>query len=98
MSVNIHSSAIIHRDADIGADVEIGAFAIVGEGCTIGDGSVIAPRATLERNVILGPTVKVGIGTILGGPPQDLKFAGEETTVEIAEGTVIREYATVNRG
>jgi len=94
----IHPTAIISPDADIGADVEIGAFAIVGEGCTIGDGSVIAPRATLERNVILGPTVKVGIGIILGGPPQDLKFAGEETTVEIGEGTVIREYATVNRG
>jgi UDP-N-acetylglucosamine acyltransferase len=94
----IHPSAIISPDADIGADVEIGAFAIVGEGCTIADGSVIAPRVTLERNVILGPSVKVGIGTILGGPPQDLKFAGEETTVEIGEGTVIREYATVNRG
>jgi len=97
-ALRIHPTAIISPDADIGADVEIGAFAIVGEGCTIGDGSVIAPRATLERNVILGPTVKVGIGTILGGPPQDLKFAGEETTVEIGEGTVIREYATVNRG
>lgn len=94
----IHPTAIVSPDADIGADVEIGAFAIVGEGCTIGDGSVIAPRATLERNVMLGPAVKVGIGTILGGPPQDLKFAGEETTVEIGEGTVIREYATVNRG
>jgi UDP-N-acetylglucosamine acyltransferase len=97
-ATRIHPTAIISPGADIGADVEIGAFAIVGEGCTIGDGSVIAPRATLERNVILGPTVKVGIGTILGGPPQDLKFAGEETTVEIGEGTVIREYATVNRG
>jgi UDP-N-acetylglucosamine acyltransferase len=38
------------------------------------------------------------MGTILGGPPQDLKFAGEETTVEIGEGTVIREYTTINRG
>jgi UDP-N-acetylglucosamine acyltransferase len=97
-AARIHPTAIISPDADIGADVEIGAFAIVGEGCTIGDGSVIAPRATLERNVILGAAVKVGIGTILGGPPQDLKFAGEETTVEIGEGTVIREYATINRG
>lgn len=94
----IHPTAIISPDADIGADVEIGAFAIVGEGCTIGDGSIIAPRATLERNVSIGPSVKVGIGTIVGGPPQDLKFAGEETTVEIGEGTVIREYATINRG
>jgi UDP-N-acetylglucosamine acyltransferase len=94
----IHPTAIISPDADIAPDVEIGAFAIVGEGCTIGDGSVIAPRATLERNVTLGRSVKVGIGTVLGGAPQDLKYAGEETTVEIDDGTVIREYVTVNRG
>jgi UDP-N-acetylglucosamine acyltransferase len=78
--------------------VEIGAFAIVGEGCTIGDRCVIAPRATLERNVILGADVKIGIGTVLGGDPQDLKFRGEHTTVEIGEGTIVREYSTINRG
>jgi UDP-N-acetylglucosamine acyltransferase len=94
----IHPTAIVSPDAELGADVEIGAFAIVGEGCSIGEGCVISPRATLERNVVLAPMVKVGVGTILGGPPQDLKFAGEETTVEIGEGTVIREYATINRG
>ncbi|MDP9200567.1 MAG: acyl-ACP--UDP-N-acetylglucosamine O-acyltransferase [Gemmatimonadota bacterium] len=94
----IHPTAIISPDAEIAADGEIGAFAIVGEGCTIGAGSVIAPRATLERNVTVGSSVKVGIGTILGGAPQDLKYAGEETTVEIGDGTVIREYVTVNRG
>jgi UDP-N-acetylglucosamine acyltransferase len=94
----IHPTAIVSPDAEIGSNVEIGPFAIVGDGCTIGDGSIISPRATLERNVTLGPLVKVGVGTIIGGPPQDLKFAGEETTVEIGEGTVIREYATINRG
>ena len=94
----IHPTAIVSPDADIAADSEIGAFAIVGEGCTIGTGCVVAPRATLERNVTLGLSVKVGIGTILGGAPQDLKYAGEETTVEIGDGTVIREYATINRG
>jgi UDP-N-acetylglucosamine acyltransferase len=94
----IHPTAIISPDADIAADVEIGAFAIVGEGCTIGEECVISPRATLERNVTLGRAVRIGIGTIIGGPPQDLKYAGEETTVEIDDGTVIREYATINRG
>ncbi|HJP60528.1 MAG TPA: acyl-ACP--UDP-N-acetylglucosamine O-acyltransferase [Gemmatimonadaceae bacterium] len=94
----IHSTAIISPEAEIGSDVEIGPFAIVGENCVVGDGCVIAPRATLERNVTLAANVKVGIGTILGGLPQDLKFAGEETTVEIGEGTIIREYTTINRG
>lgn len=94
----IHSTALISPEAEIGSDVEIGPYAIVGENCVVGDGCVIAPRATLERNVTLAANVKVGIGTILGGLPQDLKFAGEETTVEIGEGTVIREYTTINRG
>src|SRR6476661_296943 len=94
----IHSTAIISPEAELGSGVEVGPFAIIGENCVVGDGCVIAPRATLERNVTLAANVKVGIGTILGGLPQDLKFAGEETTVEIGEGTVIREYTTINRG
>ena len=94
----IHSTAIISPEAEIGSNVEIGPFAIIGENCVVGDGCVIAPRASLERNVTLAANVRVGSGTILGGLPQDLKFAGEETTVEIGEGTVIREYTTINRG
>ena len=94
----IHPSAIISPDAEIASDAVVGAFAIIGENCTVGSGCVISPRATLERNVTLGQNVKVGMGSILGGMPQDLKFAGEETTVEIGDGTVIREYATINRG
>ena len=94
----IHPSAIISSDAEIASDVEIGAYAIIGDNCTVGSGCVISPRATLEQNVTLGLNVKVGVGTILGGLPQDLKFAGEETTVEIGDGTIIREYTTINRG
>jgi UDP-N-acetylglucosamine acyltransferase len=94
----IHSSALVHSSAQIGTGVEIGPFAIVGEDCVVGDGCVIAARATLERNVILGTNVKVGIGTVLGGDPQDLKYKGERTTVEIGDGTTIREYTTINRG
>ena len=98
MNARIHPTAIVHDGVELGADVEIGPFAIVGENCRIGDGCVIAARATLERNVMLGAGVKVGIGTVLGGDPQDLKFKGEMTTVEIGEGTTIREYTTINRG
>jgi UDP-N-acetylglucosamine acyltransferase len=94
----VHPTAIVAPDARFGADVEIGAFAIVGEGCALGDGCVVAARATLERNVALGANVHVGSGSILGGPPQDVKYRGEETTVEIGDGTVIREYTTINRG
>ena len=98
MSVRVHPTAIVSPDVQMGVDVEIGPYAIVGEGCTIGDGCIVAPRAMLERNVILGTNVKVGSGSILGGDPQDLKFGGEHTTVEIGDGTTIREYSTINRG
>jgi UDP-N-acetylglucosamine acyltransferase len=97
-TTRIHPSAIISPDAQLGEGVEVGPFALVGEGCVIADGCVIGARATLERNVRLASNVRVGVGSVLGGDPQDLKFRGEVTTVEIGEGTTIREYATINRG
>ena len=98
VSSGIHPTAIIAPSAVIGDRVEIGPYAYVGDECVVGDGCVIAMRATLERNVTLAQGVKVGIGSVLGGDPQDLKYKGEHTTVEIGENTVIREYATINRG
>lgn len=94
----IHPTAIVSSRAELGQNVEVGPFAIVGDGCVVGDECQIHARATLEQDVKLGNRVKVGIGSVLGGPPQDLKYGGEQTTVEIGDGTVIREYVTVNRG
>jgi UDP-N-acetylglucosamine acyltransferase len=98
MSNRIHPSAAIDADAVIGDNVTIGAGAIIGPRCTVGDGCVIGARAILEENVRLGREVKIGIGTVLGGLPQDLKFKGEETWVEVGDRTTIREYSTINRG
>lgn len=98
MSKLVHPTAIVSPDAQLGVGVEVGPFAIIGPGCVVGDECVIGARTTLERNVILASRVRVGSGTILGGDPQDLKYRGEHTTVEIGEGTTIREYSTVNRG
>ena len=95
---SVHPTAIVSEDARLAKGVEVGPFAIVGPGCEVSEGCVLAPRSTLERNVKLARNVRVGIGAVLGGDPQDLKFQGEETTVEIGEGTVIREYSTINRG
>lgn len=94
----IHPSALVDPRAEIGAGVEIGPWAIIGPHVRIGDGCHIAARASLERNVRLGDRVQVGVGAILGGDPQDLKYRGEETWVEIGDDTTIREYATINRG
>jgi UDP-N-acetylglucosamine acyltransferase len=94
----IHPTAIIAPSAVIGSGVEVGPYAYIGDECVVGDGCVIAMRATLERNVTLASGVRIGIGSVIGGDPQDLKYKGEHTTVEIGENTVVREYATINRG
>jgi UDP-N-acetylglucosamine acyltransferase len=98
LSSGIHPTAIIAPSARIGERVDIGPYAYVGDDCVVGDGCVLAMRATLERNVTLAAGVKIGIGSIVGGDPQDLKYKGEHTSVEIGENTVVREYATINRG
>jgi UDP-N-acetylglucosamine acyltransferase len=98
VSVRIHPTALVDPGAVLGHDVEIGPWAIVGPSVFVGDRCRIAARATLERNVRLAADVQVGDGSIIGGPPQDLKFAGEETWVEIGAGSVMREYVTINRG
>jgi UDP-N-acetylglucosamine acyltransferase len=98
VSVRLHPTALVDPGAQLGEDVDVGPFAIVGPDVTVGDGCRIAARATLERNVRLGRGVRVGIGSVVGGEPQDLKYGGEETWVEIDDGTVLREYSTVNRG
>ena len=98
MSPRIHPSAVVDRDAELAGGVEVGPFAIIGPGVSVGPDCVIGPHATLERNVRMAGGVRVGQGSVLGGDPQDLKYRGEETWVEVGEGTVIREYTTINRG
>ena len=97
-AVHVHPTALVDPGAELGAGVTVGPYAIVGPQVTIGDGSVVAPHAVLERNVRLGARCRVGVGAVIGGEPQDLKFKGEETWAEIGDDTLIREYVTVNRG
>lgn len=98
MTARIHPTAIVDASAVLGQDVEIGPWAIVGPRCTLGNGTQIAARATLEQNVRLGERVTIGIGAVLGGDPQDLKYRGEETWVDIGDDSSVREYSTINRG
>ena len=95
MSVSIHPSAIVDPGAELGRDITVRPFAIIGPGVTIGDGSWIGPHATIEHDTRLGSRVRIGQGTVVGGDPQDLKYRGEETWVEIGDETVIREYSRI---
>src|SRR4051812_2027304 len=97
MSSRIHATAVIDPEATLGDNLDIGPFAYIGPDVTIGDGCVLDARATLTRSVRLGSRVHVGTGAALGGPPQDVKYAGNETLVIIGDDTHIGEYSTVNR-
>lgn len=94
----IHRSALVDPTAQVGQDVAVGPFTIIGPNVVIGDHSQIAAHVVIERNTRLGAAVRVGYGTVLGADPQDLKYKGEETWVEVGDGTIIREFCTINRG
>jgi UDP-N-acetylglucosamine acyltransferase len=97
-ATHVHPTASVDPAAELGSGVAIGPYAVIGPNVTIGDGAVIGPHAVLERFVRIGAGCKIGVGAILGGLPQDLKFKGEETWVEIGDGTEIRDLTTINRG
>ena len=94
----IHRTALVDPTAHLGHDVSVGAYTIVGPRVTVGDRCALAAHVVIERNAKLGAGVKIGYGTVIGNDPQDLKYEGAETWVEIGDGTVLREYCTVNRG
>jgi len=94
----ISDKAQIASSAEIGKDVEIEALASIGEKARIMDGAVIGQGAVIGRNTTIGAFTKVSPYAVLGTPPQDLKYAGEETFCEIGKNCTIREFVTVNRG
>jgi len=98
LSNKIHPTAIVGSKAELGLDVEVGPFSIIEDDVRIGSGSVIASSVLVAAGTRLGSGCKVSHGAVLGTAPQDLKFGGEATELVIGDNTVIREYATLNRG
>jgi UDP-N-acetylglucosamine acyltransferase len=94
----VHPSAVVSVEARLGEGVRVGPFAVVEGRVTVGPGSVIDPHARLIGPLVLGAENRVGTGVVLGGAPQHLAYAGEETALEIGDGNVFREYVTVHRG
>lgn len=94
----IHATAIVHDDAELGADVSVGPGAIIGPGVVVGDGTSIGSHVLIERDTVIGEECSIHHGAVLGTDPQDLKFEGERAQLLVGDRTVIREYATLNRG
>jgi len=94
----IHPTALIDASAQLGSDTTVGAYTIVGPGVVIGDRTRLGPHVLVERDTIVGADCVIHNGAVLGTDPQDLKYAGEPTELRVGDRTVIREFATLNRG
>jgi UDP-N-acetylglucosamine acyltransferase len=84
--------------AQIGVNVEIGPFTTVSGNVVIGDGTWVGPNVTIMDGARIGKGCRIFPGAVISAIPQDLKFDGEETTVEVGDNTTIRECCTLNRG
>ncbi|MDR1454679.1 MAG: acyl-ACP--UDP-N-acetylglucosamine O-acyltransferase [Tannerella sp.] len=90
--------SVIHPEAKIGNNVIIGPFVVIEKEVSIGNNCRISPHAVILDGTSVGHNCQIFSGAVVGGIPQDLKFAGEKTTVEIGDNTTIRECVTINRG
>lgn len=94
----IHPTAIVDAAARIAADVEIGAYSVVGADVEIGSGTVIGPHTVVMGPSKIGRDNRIFQFSSVGDAPQDKKYQGEATWLELGDRNVIREYVTLNRG
>jgi UDP-N-acetylglucosamine acyltransferase len=94
----VHSTAIVDPGARLGPGVRVGAYTIIGPNVTVGEGTTVGPHVLIERDTQVGAHCVLAKGAVLGTDPQDLKYQGESTSLVVGDRTVIREYATLNRG
>lgn len=93
----IHPTAIVASDAELGEGVVIGPFAVIESGAKIGDGTIVEAHAIIRHSTTIGKRNVIGHGSVIGGDPQDRKYKGEPTYLEIGDDNVFREFVTVHR-
>ena len=94
----IHKTAIVDKKAEISGKAIIGPYSIVGPNVKIGDGAEIQSHANIIGNTIIGNNTKIFPFASIGTNPQDLKYKGEKTKLEIGSNNIIREHVTINTG
>ena len=95
---HIHPSAVIETGAELADDVQVGSHCYVGAHVKIGSGSVLLHHSAVEGYTTIGKQNVIGSYSVIGGHPQDLKYRGEPTRLEIGDRNQFREYVTVNTG
>lgn len=98
MKNKIHTKAIVSKKAELGDDVEVGPYAIIEDRVIIGSGTKIGANSVIHDNVSVGKNCKIFPGAVLGSEPQDRKYKGEKSFLEIGDGNTIRECVTFNIG
>ena len=96
--MQLQQLASIHPDAKIGSNVTIDPFVVISKDVVIGDNCHIYSHVTILDGARIGNNCQIFPGAVIAAIPQDLKFAGEETTAEIGDFTTVRECVTINRG
>jgi len=94
----VHPTAIVQPGARIAAGVAVGAYSVIGAQVEVGEGSWIGPHVVLEGRTRIGRNNRIHQFASIGAPPQDKKYDGEDTAVEVGDGNTLREYVTINRG
>lgn len=94
----IDAKAVVDPAAKIGANVSIGAYAIIGADVEIGDGTCVGPHVVIRSGSRIGRDNKIFQFASIGEEPQDKKYKGERTWLEIGDRNMIREFCTLNRG
>ena len=94
----IHPTAIVSPDAEIGADCHVGAYSIIGNEVALGNGVKIESHVVVDGKTTIGDETRVFPFVSIGLAPQDLKYKGEPTSVEIGKRNHIREFVTIHRG
>ena len=94
----IHPTAIVHSRARLAAGVEVGPYSVIGAQAEIGEGTWIGAHVVIDGRIRIGRRNRIFHFASLGAPPQDKKYAGEPTRVEVGDRNTIREYVTINRG
>lgn len=96
--MKIHPTAIVDTNAVLAEGVEIGPYVIIDSDVKIGARTTVGPHTTIEGCTTIGEDCKIAQFATIGAAPQDLKYKGSPTTVEIGNGNIIREYVTIHRG
>ncbi len=96
--MQLHTTSIISKKAVLADDIQVGPYTIIGDNVRIASGTKIGAHCVIDGNTVIGKNCQVFSGSVIGSQPQDLKYKGEKSFLEIGDNNIIREYCTLNLG